>query len=211
MTVSLCIRLGVGSLDLEGRLGKAHEDLNVMGKKQALQREAAWSWSGASKLKSVDNETREMGRVQTRHSLVGPGGDFELLFSSVFYVIWVSNQPWEEGVQLPISQTENWGLEYKNKKKNLPAIYNMDGLWRHYAKWNKLDRERQILYDLIKKTKQGTSLAVQRLRLHASAAGGAGSNPGRGAKMPHATQCSQKVKMNNNFKKTKAKQNKSSS
>ena len=32
----------------------------------------------------------------------------------------------------------------------------------------------------------GTSLAVQWLRLHASTAGGVGSIPGRGTKMPHA-------------------------
>ena len=28
------------------------------------------------------------------------------------------------------------------------AIYNMDGLQRHYAKLNKSDRERQIMYDI---------------------------------------------------------------
>ena len=33
-----------------------------------------------------------------------------------------------------------------------------------------------------------TSLAVQRLRLPASNAGGVGSIPGRGTKIPHATQ-----------------------
>ena len=33
----------------------------------------------------------------------------------------------------------------------------------------------------------GTSLVVQRLRLHASNAGGAGLIPGRGAKIPHAS------------------------
>ena len=38
----------------------------------------------------------------------------------------------------------------------------------------------------------GTSLAVQWLRLRTSAAGGAGSIPGRGTKIPHATQHGQK-------------------
>ena len=38
----------------------------------------------------------------------------------------------------------------------------------------------------------GTSLAVQWLRLHASTAGGMGSIPGRGTKIPHAAQRSQK-------------------
>ena len=46
----------------------------------------------------------------------------------------------------------------------------------------------------------GTSLAVQWLRLHASNARGAGSNPGRGAKILHATWHSQE-----NFKKKKEK------
>ena len=40
----------------------------------------------------------------------------------------------------------------------------------------------------------GTSLAVQRLRLCASNAGDAGLTPGRGTKIPHAAQHSQKVK-----------------
>ena len=38
----------------------------------------------------------------------------------------------------------------------------------------------------------GTSLMVQRLRLRAPEAGGMGSIPGQGTKIPHATQCSQK-------------------
>ena len=42
--------------------------------------------------------------------------------------------------------------------------------------------------------KTGTSLAVQRLRLCASTAGGTGSIPGRGTKIPHAPQCSQRTK-----------------
>ena len=40
----------------------------------------------------------------------------------------------------------------------------------------------------------GTSLAVQGLRLHASNAGGTGSIPGQGTKIPHAKQHSQKTK-----------------
>ena len=34
------------------------------------------------------------------------------------------------------------------KPENSAIGDNMDGPWRHYAKWNKSDRERQILYDL---------------------------------------------------------------
>ena len=40
----------------------------------------------------------------------------------------------------------------------------------------------------------GTSLAVQWLRHHASNAGGSGSNPGLGTKIPHAMQCGKKKK-----------------
>ena len=40
---------------------------------------------------------------------------------------------------------------------------------------------------LQKKIKTGTSVAVQWLRLCASTAGGMGSIPGRGTKIPHAT------------------------
>ena len=42
-------------------------------------------------------------------------------------------------------------LKYKNHKKkyrNLSICDNMDGPRGHYAKWNKLDRQRQILYDI---------------------------------------------------------------
>ena len=51
----------------------------------------------------------------------------------------------------------------------------------------------------IKKKKLGTSLVVQWLRLHASNAGGAGSLPGWGTKIPHAPQHgSAKKKRNEN-------------
>ena len=43
----------------------------------------------------------------------------------------------------------------------------------------------------------GTSLVVQRLRLHASTAGGTGSISGRGTKIPQATWCGQKQKQKN--------------
>ena len=42
--------------------------------------------------------------------------------------------------------------------------------------------------------KTGTSLVVQWLRLHASNAGGMGSIPGQGTKIPQAMQCGQKIK-----------------
>ena len=39
----------------------------------------------------------------------------------------------------------------------------------------------------------GNSLVVQGLRLHASTAGGTDLIPGQGTKIPHATQCGQKI------------------
>ena len=51
-----------------------------------------------------------------------------------------------------------------------------------------------VCYILLKYCCWGTSLAVQWLRLCASNAGGAGSIPGRGTKVPHATWCGQKNK-----------------
>ena len=41
------------------------------------------------------------------------------------------------------------GILFSHKKERIPAIFNsMDGPWGHCAKWNKSDREIQILYDL---------------------------------------------------------------
>ena len=41
------------------------------------------------------------------------------------------------------------GILLNQEKEGDPAIcYNVDGPWGNYAKWNKSDRERQILYDL---------------------------------------------------------------
>ena len=48
--------------------------------------------------------------------------------------------------------------------------------------------------DLLKVPTEGTSLAVQWLRLRASNAGGAGLIPGRGTKTLHAVGCSQERK-----------------
>ena len=44
----------------------------------------------------------------------------------------------------------------------------------------------------------GTSLAVQWVRIIASTAGGMGSIPGRGTKIPHAARCGQNNNNNNN-------------
>ena len=43
----------------------------------------------------------------------------------------------------------------------------------------------------------GTSLAVQQIRPRASIAGGVGSIPGRGTKIPHAPGCGQKFFLKN--------------
>ena len=42
------------------------------------------------------------------------------------------------------------GILLRHKKQGNPTICdNMDGSWRHYAQWNKEDKERPKLYDLI--------------------------------------------------------------
>ena len=52
------------------------------------------------------------------------------------------------------------GILFSHKKEqNFAICNNMDGLGRHYAKWNKSDRERQIPNDItyrwnLKQTKQ---------------------------------------------------------
>ena len=41
------------------------------------------------------------------------------------------------------------GLLFSHEKIGYPAIcFNMDGPWVHYAKQDKSDRERQVLYDI---------------------------------------------------------------
>ena len=55
-------------------------------------------------------------------------------------------------------------------------------------KWWELTYEKAFIYHDVKKAELETSLAVQWLRLHASSAGGMGSIPGRGTKIPQATQ-----------------------
>ena len=40
-----------------------------------------------------------------------------------------------------------WNTIQLKKEGNLAICKNMDEPWGHYAKWNKPDRERQILYD----------------------------------------------------------------
>lgn len=41
------------------------------------------------------------------------------------------------------------GILFSPEKKGNPAICdNIDGSWKYYAKWDKPDRERQVLYDM---------------------------------------------------------------
>ena len=42
----------------------------------------------------------------------------------------------------------NWILPSNKKGWHFAICSNMDGLRGHYTKWNKLDRERQALYDI---------------------------------------------------------------
>ena len=51
-----------------------------------------------------------------------------------------------------------------------------------------------LMKDVKHKRLWGTSLAIQWLGLHAATAGGVGSIPGRGTKIPHAARRSQKKK-----------------
>ena len=37
---------------------------------------------------------------------------------------------------------------FSHEKGNAAVCNNLDEAWGHYAKWNKSDRERQILYDV---------------------------------------------------------------
>ena len=54
----------------------------------------------------------------------------------------------------------------------------------------------------VARDKRGTSLTAQWLRLHTSIAGGMGSIPGQGTKIPNATVwCGQKEKQNKQTKK----------
>ena len=41
-----------------------------------------------------------------------------------------------------------WNITQPEKEWNFAIYSNMDGLGGHYAKWNKSDRERQIMYDI---------------------------------------------------------------
>ena len=50
-------------------------------------------------------------------------------------------------------------MEYYSAKKNVVICDNMDGPWGYYAKWNKSEGKRPILYDFnymwnLNKTKQ---------------------------------------------------------
>ena len=51
------------------------------------------------------------------------------------------------GVYIYIYQYNGILLSHK-KEWTFAICNNMDGLGGHYAKWNKSDRERQILYDV---------------------------------------------------------------
>ena len=73
------------------------------------------------------------------------------------------------------------GISLSHKKEwNLAIFNNIDGPREHYAKWNKSDRERQILYDftyrwtLRNKTKEQTFKWSHRYRGQAGCCWGGG-------------------------------------
>ena len=70
--------------------------------------------------------------------------------------------------------------------------YNTPGIGVHEAWTISGSEEENSLH--IKKSQEGTSRVVQWLRLCASIAGGTGSIPGRGTKIPHGPRCGQKKK-----------------
>ena len=70
----------------------------------------------------------------------------------------------------------------------------MDGEYLHSIEFKLLEIRNKVKTVKEKKSKLGTSPVVQWLRLWASTAGGMGSIPGWGTKVPHAVQCGQKTK-----------------
>ena len=70
---------------------------------------------------------------------------------------------------------------FSHKRQGNPTIYNnVDGPWSHYTKWNKSDRERQILYDLTymwdlrNKNKKQSKLIEKGIRLVVTSGRGLG-------------------------------------
>ena len=53
-----------------------------------------------------------------------------------------------ESIKEDVVYIYNGILLSHKKEQNWVICRDMDGLGRHYAKWNKSDRERQILYDI---------------------------------------------------------------
>ena len=88
---------------------------------------------------------------------------------------WVGKIPWRrERLPIPVS----WSGE-------CCGLYSPRG-------HRESDKTERLLLTII--NGQGTSLVVQWFRLSAYHAGGTGSIPGRGTKIPHATWCGQKIK-----------------
>ena len=58
----------------------------------------------------------------------------------------VSVGGWMDGC-IKNTHTQNGMLLNHKKEWNLAICDNMDGSWAHYAKWNKSDREVEILHE----------------------------------------------------------------
>ena len=50
---------------------------------------------------------------------------------------------------MPWERRKSWNLFSHEKEENLATWNHMDGAWEHYAKWDKSDKEKQILFDII--------------------------------------------------------------
>ena len=91
------------------------------------------------------------GYISEKNPLIQKDTCTAMFIAALFTVANISKQP-------KCPSADEWvknmwyiynGILLSHKKeRNFAICSNMDGLGGHYAKWNKSDRERQILYDI---------------------------------------------------------------
>ena len=84
-------------------------------------------------------------------------------------------------------------------QKNKVGLLSHSILKKKNSKWIEDLNPRPEIEKLLEENKRGTSLVVQGLRLYASTAGGMGSTPGQGTKIPHVMQHGQRKKEKENL------------